>query len=166
LLVATVAATLLVCAGVVLAQEQTTPRGGGADRYVVVLNDDVSDPGQAASGMARRYDLQVGFVYRYALEGFSAVIPNDRVAEVRTDGRVDYVERDGTMRAVAQTLPWGINKIDADISSTKAGDGTGAVSNVNAYVIDTGIDKKHADLGVVGHVNFAGGRHRARGGRP
>lgn len=151
------ALAMLLSSGVVLAQEQTIPQGGGADRYIVVLNDDVSDPGQAAGGMARRYDLQVGFVYRYALEGFSAVIPNDRVAEVRTDSRVEYVERDGTMRAVAQTLPWGINKIDADISSTLAGNGSGTILDVNAYVIDTGIDKKHADLNVVGHVNFAGG---------
>jgi subtilisin family serine protease len=34
------------------------------------------------------------------------------------------------------------------------------VTNVNAYVIDTGIDTAHADLNVVGHVNFAGGPNR------
>jgi subtilisin family serine protease len=64
------------------------------------------------------------------------------------------------MRTVAQTLPWGIDRIEADISSTRAGNGSGAVSNVNAYVIDTGIDAAHPDLNVVGHVNFAGGPNR------
>ena len=64
------------------------------------------------------------------------------------------------MSADAQTLPWGIDKIDADISSTRAGDGSGAVSNVNVYVIDTGVDATHPDLNVVGHVNFAGGPNR------
>jgi subtilisin family serine protease len=58
---------------------------------------------------------------------------------------------------MAQTLPWGINKIDADASSTLAGNGSGAVSNVNAYIIDSGIDAAHTDLNVVRHVNFAGG---------
>jgi len=149
-------AMLVLYAGGVLAQE--APGGGGADRYIVVLNEGVSDPGEVANGLAQRHNLGVGFVYRYAIEGFSAVIPKERVAEVRADGRVDYVERDGVMRAFAQTLPWGIDKIDADTSSTQAGDGSGAISNVNAYVIDTGI-YNHSDLRVVGHVNFAGGKN-------
>ena len=51
------------------------------------------------------------------------------------------------------------NKQDrADVSSTDAGNGSGAVSNVNAYIIDSGI-YRHTDLNVVGHVNFAGGKN-------
>jgi aqualysin 1 len=73
---------------------------------------------------------------------------------------VAYVERDGTARAVAQTLPWGINQVDADVSPTAlAGNGSGVVSNVNAYVIDSGINTAHPDLNVVRHVNFAGGKN-------
>jgi serine protease len=60
------------------------------------------------------------------------------------------------VNAVAQTLPWGINKVDADLSSTLAGNGSGTVSGVNAYIIDTGIGA-HTDLNKAGHVNFAGG---------
>jgi hypothetical protein len=55
--------------------------------------------------MVRRYGPGVGSVYRKAIEGFSAVIPNDRVAEVRAESSVDYVERDGTVQATAQVLP-------------------------------------------------------------
>ncbi len=39
------------------------------------------------------------------------------------------------------------------------GDG-GAVTNVNVYIIDTGIDRTHPDLNVVEHVNFAGGPNK------
>ncbi len=158
-LLAAAGAMLVLYAGGVLAQEAPGGGGGGADRYIVVLNEGVSDPGRVADEISRRNNAQVGFVYRNAIEGFSAVIPNERVAEVRADDRVDYVERDGTMEIVAQTTPWGIDKIDADTSSTQAGNGSGAVSNVNAYVIDTGIDTKHSDLYVVKHVNFAGGKN-------
>lgn len=59
--------------------------------------------------------------------------------------------------SAAQQLPWGIDKIDADVSSTVAGNGSGAIENVDAYIIDTGIDASHADLNVVSSVNFAGG---------
>ena len=146
----------LLASGVAMTQ----PSGdNGAGRYVVVLNESVQDPGKAAGEISRRNNAEVGFVYRAALKGFSATIPESRLAEVRGDDRVAYVERDGTMTAVAQTLPWGIDRIEADASSTRAGDGSGAVPNVNAYVIDSGIDAGHADLNVVNHVNFASGKN-------
>src|SRR5215203_2147001 len=155
-LLAVVGAMLVLYAGGVLAQE--APQDRGAEPYIVVFKGEtVAKPGQAASAMARRDNLSVGFVYRHALEGFSAVIPQTKLDEVRADSRVKYIEHDGKMHAFAQTLPWGINKIDADSSSTAAGDGTGAITNVNAYVIDTGIDAGHTDLNVTRNVNFAGG---------
>jgi subtilisin family serine protease len=163
LLVAVVGAMLLACAGGVLAKAgSTAPRGadgGGADRYIVVLEDEVDHPSQVASGIEQRQeDLEVGFVYTNTMEGFSATIPDEDLAAVRANPQVDYVEPDRRMHAVYQTLPWGINRIDADISSTRAGNGSGAVSGVNAYIIDTGI-KTHPDLNVVKHVNFHGGKN-------
>jgi subtilisin family serine protease len=53
------------------------------------------------------------------------------------------------MFAVAQTVPWGVARID----------GGQAAGNVNVYIIDTGIDTQHADLNVVGHVKFASGQN-------
>jgi aqualysin 1 len=153
LLAGMVAAMLIVC-GAVLAQAQPSESGRPADRYIVVLKDDVSSSGHSAHGMARRYGMRVGFVYTHALKGFSAVIPSERVAEVRNNAQVDYIALDMTVTASAQALPWGINLVDADVSSTKAGNGSGAVTGVNAYIIDTGV-YKHPDLNVVNRVNFA-----------
>jgi subtilisin family serine protease len=130
--------------------------GGGPDRYIVVLNDAVNRPGEVASGMSRRHNLQVGFVYSHALKGFSATIPQVHLDEVRAEEQVDYVERDGRVHAVGQLLPWGTDRIDADISSTLAGNGSGEILSVNAYIIDSGVDALHADLNVVNHVNFRG----------
>jgi aqualysin 1 len=145
-----VAAIFLVC-GAVLAQPSKA--GGPPDRYIVVLEKEASDPGQASNEMARRYGLGIRSVYGHALEGFSATIPDGQLQRVRADKRVAFVEHDRTMRIAAQALPWGVNRVQADWSSTRAGDGSGAVSNVHAYVIDTGIDKAHLDLNVVDHVN-------------
>jgi len=127
-------------------------------RYIVVLKDRVSHPGFVAAKQARRYGAETTYVYRSALTGYAATIPASQVDSVRADDRVAYVERDGTVSALAQTLPWGINRIDADISSTLAGNGSGAISNVRAYVIDTGI-YSHPDLNVVNPVNFASGKN-------
>jgi subtilisin family serine protease len=126
-------------------------------RYIVVLKGG-SDARAVARDQAASNGADVGYVYGHALKGYSATIPSERVAALRADSRVAYVVPDGVATAVAQTLPWGIDRIDADTSSTLAGNGSGAVTNVNAYVIDSGI-AAHSDLNLTGHVNFAGGKN-------
>ena len=133
-----------------------------ADRYIVVLKNAV-DSSAVANLHAVRYGASVEHVWSSALHGYSAVIPNDRVAALRADQNVAYVELDGIATATAQTLPWGIDKIDVDASSTHAGDGSGAISNVDAYVIDTGIDTSHPDLNVVEFRQYANGPPRDQG---
>jgi subtilisin family serine protease len=155
LLLTVALATVLSCAGVVLAQPQT-PQERIPDRYIVVFEEGVRDPATVANEHARENGLQLRFVYTNAIEGYAAVFPNDRALQrVQNDPRVAYVEQDQVVSAVAQTLPWGIDRVDADKSTTAAIDGVGTVSNVNAYIIDTGI-YYHADLNVVNHVNPSG----------
>ena len=166
LLLAVAVATSLACAGVVLAQAATpTPEPLEGDtipgRYIVVLKDSVSQASERVAGdQARRLGLEVRETYRYALKGYAARIPAERLDDVRADPSVAFVEPDKVVRKTEQKLPYGINRIDADTSSTKAGDGAGDVPNVNAYVIDTGVDENHPDLNVVEHINFAGGENR------
>ena len=149
----------VIAAAVVAALFAAGPAAGTTvDSYIVVLKDRGASSGAVASEHARKYGVSVKHVYGHALGGYAGTIPSARVDAVRADSRVAYVERDGIATAVAQTLPWGINKVDADVSSTKAGDGSGAVANVNAYIIDSGI-AQHSDLNLVGHVNFAGGKN-------
>jgi aqualysin 1 len=150
--------SLLLPALLLLAACFPSAASAAPERYIVVLKDGVSDSAEVARDQARQHGASVGFVYGHALKGYSAVIPSERVPALRADSRVDYVVPDGVATAVAQTLPWGINLIDADTSSTLAGNGSGAVTNVNAYVIDSGI-AAHPDLNLVGHVNFANGKN-------
>jgi len=112
---------------------------------------------RAVLGAVRILERQHGFradhVYRNH-PGFCRAV--DRRADRGTEKR--YAHRrhriDRPMQQFAQALPWGINRIDADLSSTQSGDGAGAVTNVNVYVLDNGVDRMHPDLNVVNHVNF------------
>jgi len=113
----------------------------------------------AAQALERAHGFRAEHVYSAAIRGLAARLTARQIADLERDPLVAYIEPDGVMTIVAQTLPWGIDRIDADLSSTAAGDGQGAVTNVRAYIIDTGIDTKHQDLYVVDHVNFAGGRN-------
>jgi subtilisin family serine protease len=142
---------LLVAALAVLASllslSAQAGNGNGADSYIVVLKDAV-DPAAVANIHSNKYGAHVDAVWGSALHGYAAVIPNDRVAAVRADENVKYVVADGEASISAQTVPYGIDLINADSSSTLAGNGSGAVSNVNVYVIDTGVDGSHPDLNV------------------
>jgi subtilisin family serine protease len=97
--------------------------------------------------LERRHGFRADQVFGVALRGFSARLNGRQIDALEHDPDVDYIEADETMFAVAQTVPWGIARID----------GGQAVSNVNVYIIDTGIDNRHADLNVVNHVKFTTG---------
>lgn len=108
------------------------------------LNRDVVG---SVMALERRHGFRADHVYSAALRGFAARLTGRQIDALEQDPDIALVEQDGTMFAVAQTIPWGVARID----------GGQAVPNVNAYIIDTGIDTQHADLNVVGHVKFAGG---------
>jgi subtilisin len=152
------------------------------DQYIVVLRDNAANPQQVANAIAQQHGLTVSHVYQYALKGLAATIPAQRLAAVRADARVRYVSQDREVQAFGQaqpvgpdgrpgvsagrpgggvppqppqTLPTGVNRVDADQSSTLAGNGSGDVS-VDVAVLDTGIST-HTDLNVVGGHNCSGG---------
>ncbi|WP_192805292.1 S8 family peptidase [Noviherbaspirillum aerium] len=92
-------------------------------------------------------------VFSHAAKGFAVDLTPDQVEALRAEPTVAYIEPDQPVKIDAQSMPWGIDRIEADRSSTLAGNGSGAVSNVNVYVIDTGI-AAHSDLNLVAHLNF------------
>ena len=133
------------------------PASGGptAGRYIVVLEKSAS----LDAVLARHESLagvEVEHTYRHALNGYAAELSPQALAAVRTDSRVAFVSPDRVVKATAQTLPTGIDRIDGETSSTRSGDGTGSV-NVNVAVVDTGIDSTHPDLNVVGGRGCAPG---------
>jgi len=139
--------------GVGLVAPAASAAAAGPDRYIVVLKDGPDAP-QTAEDHARRLGADVRHVFRSALHGYAARLPADRLASLRADPSVAYVEPDGPVTTNGQTLPWGVDRINSDASSTAAGNGSGAVGTTNVYLIDTGILYWHPDLNVVAHGNF------------
>ncbi|PSQ17813.1 serine protease [Halobacteriales archaeon QS_8_69_26] len=69
---------------------------------------------------------------------------------LQNNPNVRYVEENGQMHALAQTLPWGIDRVDADVLHDNGETGSGA----DIAILDTGIDSDHPDL----QANIAGGK--------
>jgi subtilisin len=149
------------------------PAGAGADdgtpipgQYIVVLKHGANGKGVAAEH-ARSAKAQVLHTYDAALHGYAAGLSPAGLAKVKADSRVAFVTQNRSAHAFqAQTLPTGVNRIDADLSPTAqlAGNGSGTATGAidpntgqpitsAVAVFDTGVDYLHPDLNVVGGVN-------------
>jgi len=147
------AATVLLAAAIPAAFAQEPLQS-----YVVVLRPGTPEVPAVAQDLARAYGGQVGFVYEHALRGFSIRTAPQAATALASNPRVAYVEKDMPRFIHAQDLPTGIQRMFADDNASLDIDGTDDYRvDVDVAVIDTGIDRQHPDLNVVGGINCAAG---------
>jgi subtilisin family serine protease len=125
-------------------------------QYIVVFKDNV-DVEAVTNELVKNQGLGHLFTYTSVLKGFAATIPDAKLAKIKNDPRVAAVVEDQIVTAdvkpapapvpvptqPAQTVPTGIDRIDAENLTNNGAD-------VTVAVIDTGIDLTHPDL--VGNI--------------
>ncbi|MER5383009.1 S8 family serine peptidase [Streptomyces sp. NPDC002688] len=143
-------------------------------QYVVVLKDSVGDPKAASAAQVKAYGGTVRGVYSHAFKGYAAELTPDQAARLGSDPGVRFVSRSrgfhrpashpeakpvrcGTPEsATGQCLPNWADRVEAERSSARSGDGRGSVG-VRVAVIDDGIAGGHPDLNVRGGVDCSTG---------
>ena len=92
------------------------------------------------------------------INAYSATVPKQAIDQLRADPTVAYVEVDTVVHATGM-LPWGIDRIDAEIvwggadGATDVIPGRNAGDGIKVAIIDSGIDYDHPDLA----ANYRGG---------
>lgn len=146
-------------------------------QYIIVFKDWIQNSKAKADTIAWQHGIGLKHIYEHALKGCAATIPSQKLADIQADPDVKYISNDVLVVAFEnvknpnpgargnkpvasqppQQLPTGINRINAELNFTARIDGVDQRVNSDIAIIDTGIDKKHPDLNVVGGVNFTNG---------
>lgn len=119
-------------------------------RYIVLLKE-----GADIDAVARRHGLVIEHRYEHVVRGFAAGGGLGKFQALKDDSDIALVEPDRIVEAFAQTLPTGVNRIDADLSGTGTAkfNGSDTRVDVDIAIIDTGIQGNHPDLNVMGGYN-------------
>lgn len=141
-------------AGLTYSGQQAPARGQFIPgRYIVVLK-----PGATPESVSARYALRPEHTYTHALNGFAGAFPAEAVRRLLDDPQVEWIEEDQVVTIGAQTLPAGIDRVEADQNAkVAAAKSAGLGVDVDIAIIDTGIDLKHPDLYVFKNVTFVSG---------
>ncbi len=123
----------------------------GGENKVNVIIGYVDKPNQADEDMIRGHGGKTRHTY-HIINAKAVEIPEQAIDRIKNNPRVAYVEEDAKVYALGETLPWGVDRIDAEIVHADNNKGTG----VKVAIIDSGIDKDHPDIeaNIKGGVNF------------
>jgi subtilisin family serine protease len=127
---------------------------GQSQGKAVGYQEGIARAKEVALGLMREKSIpsdKLGYVYAFALEGFSASLTDEQVTSLMKDKRVKYVEPDQVISISGSQsgATWGIDRVDQrdlPLNQTYTWDATG--NGVTAYIIDTGI--------LYGHTEFEG----------
>lgn len=81
-------------------------------------------------------------VRSFAFNAETIRLPKRAISALERNPAVRYVEANDRMYAIAQTTPYGIDRVDAEVAHTNGETG----SSADIAILDTGIDSDHPDL--------------------
>jgi subtilisin family serine protease len=133
----------------------TNIQNNGGVRKIVVFNSEVS---HERKGAIISEANGVILKHLHIINGSAVVIPPSAIGRMKARGEIKRIDDDIEVYATgkpaptppSQSLPWGINRIDADLAWTYS-----QGSTVKVAILDTGIDYTHPDLAgnVKGGIN-------------
>jgi subtilisin family serine protease len=131
--------------GITTALAQPRGRNVASSRFICYV-DESEDAAEVGEEAAEVFGGAVGHVYSHAINGFSIQVPQGVPGDwLFAHPAVIYVEPDMIVHTCA-IVPTGVDRIDAE-GVVSAGI---HCSSVGIAIIDTGIQRNHPDLNVVG----------------
>ena len=121
------------------------------DRWIVVLKPG-TDVNVAADRQGRRIGFATDRTYRNALRGYATTLDRTQVTALSHDPSVEMIVADEKIQTEAQSMPTGISRIGANVSTVAKIDGVDERVDADVAIVDTGIASV-ADLNIAGGYN-------------
>ena len=125
--------------------------GNLSNSYIVVFKDQVTNVDDEVSQASKKFGITVGFKYKNAIKGFSAILPAAALNGLKNNPNVSFIEQDQVMSSNTTQFfvpSWGIDRVDQPslpLSGSYSYTSVGA--GVDAYIFDTGILLEHNEFG-------------------
>lgn len=138
------------------------------DQFIIYLKDNGNNdfnslnPEEFYETELKNTGTELLYTYNYVTKGLAIKIPDEDILELlERNPDVEYIGQDMIVSIFShqkihtqlnhQQLPVGIDRVDGDLSPTRANINS---INVDIAVLDTGIDLDHNDLNVYQQVSF------------
>ncbi|WMW24975.1 S8 family serine peptidase [Methanolobus sediminis] len=95
-----------------------------------------------ANGGSIKYEYDI-------VPAIAAELPQKAIDALSKNPNVELIEQDGIAQITGETIPWGIDRVNAPDTQALGFDGNG----IKVAIIDTGVDYTHPDLA----ANYLGG---------
>jgi subtilisin len=148
--------TLLVCMVVASCLVAAVSAGPPEKTPVIIGFEDKPN-----SDLIRAHGGDIKYEY-HIVPAIAASLPEQAIDALKKNPNIEYIEPDCKVTIAGEVLPWGIDRIDAELvwNGTQGGHDVGLGRNagdgIKIAIIDTGIDYTHPDLAnnVKGGVSF------------
>jgi subtilisin family serine protease len=147
-----IAVFLLAFAAPVSGVTSSANADGPAMPAIVVLRPG-RDVDRIVPGLERALAVRAQQIYRHAFPGFAAGLTRRQWQALERDPSVAYITPDRPIQVTGQVVPTNVMRIGGTGSAIASIDGTDDRVDADIAIIDTGIQRHHPDLNVVGGYN-------------
>lgn len=112
--------------------------GSGAASDREYINVSFSNPAGKQAARSRASDVH----REYDFGAMTLELPAEAREGLENNPNIEYIEENGTMTALSQTVPYGIEQVDADLTINDGDTGDGA----SIAIVDSGVGAVHETL--------------------
>ncbi len=123
-------------------------------QFIAVFKSEVPHPAAAARELGNQHGFDVSYVYQHSIQGFAFAGSEQAAQALARNPRIAYVEPDQLAHASFVSIPTGVGRIGIDAATLENISPGGRNVEARIAIIDTGIQRNHPDLKVVGGVRF------------
>lgn len=145
---------LFLCAALIGTFKPTSNAFADSPGHIIVFKKHV-DVNKEARKLSKSLGIKANKAFKHALKGIYVKkdLSQGLLKALAKNPNIAYVEKNGTVKKIAQTTPFGIDRADAE--KVVSIDGVDDAVDIDVAILDTGISSTHPDLRINREMSVA-----------